>query len=675
MYLAPDKFSEAMGIGLRAAQAAFQKAATGQPWRGFELPVVAVPGNQGGAGGKVWVLALDRCPEPLKTQLGIVEDGVQGRLNNNAPADWQWDEQGFRARLIKPILATAKRSPERADAFRSVAAKTHQRRGKPVTLSQSTLRQWVNAAEAKGHMALMPGARADKGKQRVLVTRAWDDGIDLAFDARAKIANRVQMKARSRAFNDGTSNRSNLRLAQVDLGDMCLAAGSKLPRQDLATLCKLNVKWAERVGLDRYRLGYLRQKDHKHYQDHVVGRVKHSLTDMPMALVLGDVHYADILVSEKGETVRLRLIAWLDASSLYAWVTPVLLSKGQGIVQADVAEALAHLVMCDHGGIPEHLYLDNGGEYSALAGAMSRLAYLSDREFGLTLAKPYSPTSKGAIEGLFHVLQGIFAGLPGYIGGQRDNKKSANKGKVVAPYSKGLDQLIEDVQACVAIYNSREQGPNSRLAGFSPKEVLQMKIAATGYAARQPSEDVFDLIFSKSEVRTVSQSGITISGRVYRGDCLHSMAPKEKVQVLVPLRKDRGIAWAVMPDGRPKLLREEPIFVYGDRAGARYQAELEAASNRVVRELARDIDPNVSTFEDQKRAADMTPPRSNPPERWTGEGAIDKTGLLRAPVTEAEDRAREDAETRAEIEEFLAFSRPERREAGGGNRQTSLDAT
>ena len=43
-----------------------------------------------------------------------------------------------------------------------------------------------------------------------------------------------------------------------------------------------------------------------------------------------------------------------------------------------------------------------------------------------------SVSSKGSIEGLFNILEQVFKGLPGWIGGRRDNKKSANKGKPVA---------------------------------------------------------------------------------------------------------------------------------------------------------------------------------------------------------------------------------------------------
>ncbi len=534
-YLSPAIFASSMGIGPRAAQVAFQKAAEGKPWKGITLPVVALPGNRGGAGGKVWGLAVDRCPPELKAKLGIFESpfeaSVQDTLNGRLEP-WQWQEQQDRLRIIAPMIGLEKRAPERAEAFRAVAAMRHFIRGVPTLISEKTLRDWVRAHELHGPGALIPETRGDKGKARVLFTREWDAGIDLPFDRRAAIAARLIREARSMVGIDGTSIRETLRLCSDILCRRSTEAGSAILVRDLRGLCQLNIKWAERIDLERYRLHYRARKDHKTYQDRAVGRASLALADRPMSLLQGDVHYADIAVQDQAEPIRLRLIAWLDMSSLFLWVTPVLLSKGQGIVQADVAEALAHVTMSPHGGIPEHFYLDNGGEYSALAAAMGRLSYLAQDQFGLTLAKPYSPTSKGSIEGLFNILEQVFKGLPGWIGGRRDNKKTANKGQTVAPYALGLGQLVQDIEACVAIYNSRPQGAGSRLAGLSPKEALEMKIEATDFTARMPSEEVFDLIFSHPETRTVSQSAVKIDNRVYHGPVLHRMMPGEKVEVL-----------------------------------------------------------------------------------------------------------------------------------------------
>ncbi len=668
MYLSPEKFAASLGIGPRAAQLAFQNAAKGKSYKGFQLPVVSVSGKRGGAGGKVWALAVDRCPAELKAKLGVFEGPFkapfEGTLNGAVEA-WQWEEQADRLRIIAPVLDLEKRSTERASTFRAIAAEAHMIRGVPTRLAETTIRDWVRLHELHGPAGLIPALRGDKGKARVLFTREWDAGIDLPFDRRASIAARLTREARSMVGVDGTSIRETLRLSSDLLCRYSAEAGSALPVRELRPLCQLNTKWAERADLERFRLHYRARKDHKAYQDKAVGRASLALADRPMSLLMGDVHYCDIAVEDQAEPIRLRLIAWLDMSSLFLWVTPVLLSKGNGITQADVAESLAHLTMSPHGGIPEHFYLDNGSEYSALAEAMGRLSYLAKDQFGLTLAKPYSPTSKGSIEGLFNIIEQVFKGLPGWIGGRRDNKKSANKGQPVAPYGRGLGQLIADVEACVAIYNSRPQGTGSRLRGLSPKEALEMKIEATGFAARVPSEEVFDLIFSSPETRTVSQSSVKIGNRIFHGKCLHRMMPGEKIEVLMPLRKDRGYAWVNLPGRAPARIELAPTFAYGDRAGARYQASLEAASNRVVRDLARDLDLTFSTFEVQKQVADMTPPRAPAPDLWNGPRVIDKTAPRKSEEELAEERRRETLRKIDELDAIIAAENLKRAISGG----------
>lgn len=218
---------------------------------------------------------------------------------------------------------------------------------------------------------------------------------------------------------------------------------------------------------------------------------------------------------------------------------------------------------------------------------MSRLSLLSEREFGLTLARPCSPTSKGSVEGLFHVPEDIFKGLPGWIGGRRDNKTSANKGKVVAPYSKRLDQLAADILACVGIYNSRAHSAGSRIAGLSPKEVYEIKAAATGFRPRHFSEEAFDLTFSKADSKIVRQSAVTIENRTFHGNYLHEVMTGEKMEVQVPLRKGMDHAWINGPGKQPQLIKAAPRFACGDRRGAVYQSGLEAMSNAAVKALGK----------------------------------------------------------------------------------------
>ncbi len=317
-----------------------------------------------------------------------------------------------------------------------------------------------------------------------------------------------------------------------------------------------------------------------------------------------------------------------------------------------MAQSLAQVTLCPHGGIPQECYLDNGSEYKALAEAMVRLSTLAEMQFRVTLAKPYSPTSKGEIEGFFNILEGILKGLPGWIGGDRTNKKSENKGKVVAPYAKGLDALEEDIQAAVAIYNSRPQ--SGRLGGLSPLEALEHKIETTGFVARfavrGPSSDAFDLIFSKSETRLIRQGTIHFEGRQWHSPAIDHLPCGAQVEILSPLRKERDRLFVNYQGEALGWAEPLPVFQHGDRDGARLQAHLERGRRKAVRDLKAQIDPDVSTFGFQKIAVDRFAPNAPDPHRWLC--AIDKTAV----PSVAELEAAEDAKRRADMEEFLAVT-------------------
>lgn len=564
-------------------------------------------------------------------------------------SDAQIAGQLARHRIIQPILATPKGSPERAEATRGVAVQRHDYPGGVQTFAESTLRKWIVAFERRGLSGLLPKVRSDRGEQRVLITRVWDAEIDIPEDRKRAIAAELTLEARSVVANDGTSDREVLRLCAFHLARRCEAAGSALALDRLRAICKLNQKWAKRQGLARFRLVHMHDRDHKAWQDKAVPRIRRALHDTPMGLLIGDVHYVDILVDQNGETVRARLIAWLDASSLFAWVTPIFLSKGKGVRQEDVAEALSQVAFCPHGGIPQEYYLDNGSEYSELTSAMARLADLAEMQFGVTVAKPYSPTSKGEIEGFFNILEGIFRGLPGWIGGDRTNKKTENKGMVVKPYGRGLDALAADIRDAVRIYNDRPQ--SGRLGGISPVQALDAKIRETGFSARVPSDDAFDLIFSRSETRMVRQGMITIGRALYHTPRMDDLRVGARVEAFVPLRKGRDRVF-LRHDGEDLGWAElQPAFAHGDRDGARWQGALENGRRDAVKRLRAQTDPTVSTFELQKAAVRQLAPAAGDPEVWTH--AIDKTLLPPSP----EDRAEaEDAERRAIINEFLAHS-------------------
>ncbi|MFV0410926.1 MAG: hypothetical protein ACK5LJ_14885 [Paracoccus sp. (in: a-proteobacteria)] len=527
MMLSSSDFARMRGISDRVARKAFAQ----RRYCGHQLPIVETVSARGGNGGRVLRLNVNAASPSLLELIGVTETAlsmhVESRIQTR-PDDRHVTVASDRQRIIAPILTTKRGTSERAQIFREIAAQpAHQIGGKLQSVAERTLRDWVTAAESSGPASLSPKLRADRGKARTLITRDWDKQIDLSDDEKQRIAHEIALKARSMVANDGTSEREARRICESRLFHHCREAGSQLPQPKLRRLCKLNAKWGDRQELKKFNLVYLKNKDHKAFQDSAVPRISRELHPMPMGLLVGDVHYVDLLVKEDDETIRVRLIHWMDASSLFVWTTPVFLSKGQGAGQEDVAEALWQVSSCRHGGIPQQYYLDNGSEYAALTDAMMRLSYLADMDFGVTLAKPYSPTSKGDIEGHFNILEHIFKGLPGWIGGDRTNKKSQNKGQVTQPYCKGLAALEADIQAAVAIYNDRPQ--SGRLDGLSPLEMLDRKIAETGFEARFPSEESFDLIFSKSKPKTIRQNAIEHASKKWRSPLLDGLSYPPKI--------------------------------------------------------------------------------------------------------------------------------------------------
>lgn len=660
--LSVSDFARRTGLSDRVARRAFSNGM----WRGHRLPVSCVTGGKGGNSGASYVLHLDLCTPELRSLLSGAETKLTTSIKQGAQStvdDWRRAEQQARWRIIEPAINAGKKGTRaRADATREIIEQSHDYLGEVRRFSESTIRAWIADFEGAGPVGLLPKQRVDRGKARTLITRDWDKHIDLPDGDKQRIAHETTKKAHSMVANDGASEREVRRICADLLFHHCRDAGSQLPQPKLRRLCRLNAKWCDRQELKKFKLIYLKNKDHKSFQDSAVPRISRDLHPVPMGLLIGDVHYVDLLIEENGASIRVRLIHWMDASSLFVWTVPVFMSKGQGAGQEDVAEALWQVSTCRHGGIPQQYYLDNGSEYAALTDAMVRLSCLANMDFGVTLAKPYSPTSKGDIEGHFNILEHIFKGLPGWIGGDRTNKKSQNKGEVIQPYRKGLAALEADIQAAVAIYNDRPQ--SGRLDGLSPLEMLEKKIAETGFEARIPSEEAFDLIFSKSKPKTVRQNAIEHVGKKWRSPLLDGLELDAKVEVLVPLRKDQNRIFVRKATKDIGWAYPTPTFQYGDRDGARLQAQLEWGRMDAIRELETQIDPTVSTFELQKQAIRRTEPIAPEPQRWTR--AIDKTLL---PATFEEQEAEADEEARQLINEYLPASRAGKREVSGCNRR------
>ena len=383
-------------------------------------------------------LVLDRCAPELRAKLSPVpavvapvEAGVERPVQR--VEDWQIAEQLARFAIITPALKEERGTRARADALRAAAGRVHDYPGGRMVFGYAALHGWMRAYEARGLAGLIPAVRRDMGKGRVVITRLWDTECGLDDLAKAKVKQALDRKAAGYVAKDNTSRRILARVFQAELMRLTAEAGSPVPLADLRRVCVLNGKWAQRF--ERFRLVFQHDRDHKTFSDRHEARITRKMEEVPMDVVMGDVHHVDMWIAPLADPVTVKLIGWMDAASAFRWATPVIVNKRQSVTQEDVAKSLFEVCACPWAGMPRTFILDNGSEYSALTEAMGRLSALSDMQPGFRVIKcrPYSPESKGRLEGAFNIFKGIIKGLPGYIGGDRMKKPTQSKGRPVAP--------------------------------------------------------------------------------------------------------------------------------------------------------------------------------------------------------------------------------------------------
>ncbi len=689
--LSAHDLAHVLGISRQGAAKILRNASAGKMWRGHSLPVTRIDGVTGGRAGEAWALHLDLCSPELRGLLGLpetlpstaVEDRLQGRGK-----DRQIAVARDKYSILTPALLTPPGSPERAQAIRDLAAQPmHKIGGKWTPVAERTLYDWLSAAEGDVS-GLLPRSRSDRGQRRVRISRAWDTGCGLPEEVQEQIAGKLAGKARG-LLAKGRSERNTRSLCAVELQKLTVEAGADLPKAQLAQLCKLNAKWSGQFR--EMKEVHAFTADNKTYTDQHEFHVRRGLTARPMEVLMGDVHTVDLTISEalsskfsrlrgiafdavmKDEvSVKAWLIAWMDGSSGYMWVTPVITGPGQGITQQDVARSLYDVLTCPWGGMPNKFMIDNGGEFGFLAESVMRFAAMAEVSgLGVVKCRAYHPEGKARLEGAFGVItRGFISALPGYNGGNILKPRLKSRGKAVAPYDRGPDRLIEDIHLAVAQYNGTVQ--QGDLAGLPPKAMLSAKAEATGWQAQRIDDpDMFDLVFSREERRDVRQGTITVGKRRYSGPVLAELIGEKQVPVLVPWRDPSGPI-ILFRDGVIHHLTEE-TFALNDREGAVRKSEMVGLQKaEIARRKATAAEVDVQQM--LSAAADLGPVQHNPPANWSF-NAIDKGGFIGAPISAAEARARQDDEDRANIEEYLSVKRAGKRGAGGTHHQAPLNAT
>lgn len=534
-----EVFSAIAGIGLRAAQKAAAACFNGATWRGEKLKACY-------EGKEIRVLAPS-LPRELRD---IWHKRYHATLTVQQPESLTLPSPGrysakiaddyalrrWKLELLAPALQFPKYSKGRGEALKSIASKeTTKPNGKPWKPTISTLEAWLNIFEEQGEQGLQRKQRLESNP-RVLISRAWDTACPLANNTKTAIATHMETHVKSLWAVGAPGWKRVNQLAGVELLEQCRKSG-----WDGATLknCEPGRPFVEKFRV--FSLIAQKEKNAKLFFDTQVPRIqRHRNGYKPGDIVIGDVHPIDVVREIDGRMVHARLISWLDVATYDLFVTVVILPPGQGITQADIAASFVDMVQA--WGLPKQLRLDNGKEYQwdamikgfqALAGLVSSFQafhvsimgkgeaaeFIDGEQFAaISRARPYNAPAK-QIEHVFAIIEYLFFSMmPGWIGGDRMNKRTQLVGQDPKAYRGEDDDFARDIGICLDLYRNTAQKD-----GSSPNDKRRRAIAEDWRAVRVSRHD---LIFAFSETRKikVKTGGIIIEERGiktwYRADII-----------------------------------------------------------------------------------------------------------------------------------------------------------
>ena len=590
-------------------------------WRGTTLTVRTVRGRGGRSGLRYEVLVSSLPPE-LQERFNAAQ-----RLDEEPPAPVAASsaEREWWYRVLRNALACPAGSRERGAAIAAILGRPLTNwTGKPISPSRRTLERQIAAYERHGLMGLARHHRLDKGKARVVISRAWDASAPFSDDVKAEVVGRLRDYIRG-LYKDGAAFGIVSRLAGEKLRDLSnvyllRSHGIDCDTEALipSAACKVPRSFIEAEA--RFRIVATFKRDRKAYEDNERPRISRTAAGMwPMDVVVGDVHHLDIVIRrEDGSTAWPKLIAWADQATRRIRVDMVLLEKGEGIRNADVVRSFIAMTQDETWGMPRMLYLDNGSEYKWLEfvddamklvrahtpGFMSSIEYCDRRDKSATVrAKPYNAAAK-VIEGIFgHLERYIFNTIEGWAGGNRMNKKTAKVGRPTEQFPGDADALRRVIARYIALYQDMPQ--KGDLKNRSPADAYRAALEE-GWQRVTIDPNQLRSVFVTEKVLKLRKGAISHGGQQWTCDALTAHLGTA-VTVRIPKYEDP----AVLPvlDGAGALIGlAEPVEVFSvlDPRGAREAERRARLKQAAVIQLGRSA-PDVSTTEEIMQSAAHIP--------------------------------------------------------------------
>lgn len=631
LWIEAGRLAELAGVTEQAVRHALAKcAASGGTWRNYALQVRTKDGGPASARNP-YLVHVDSLPPALAgayyerhaKAVTPVEVKTGPALPMPATLDPKAAKKRAEARwkleILLPALEFPKGSRARGQAILDIAGLTHtDLAGKRRRISERTLQEWIHKLETAGDAAVLARRDREEKPDRNLICRAWDKACPLPREAQEAIA--AELRAYVRGLWAEMPGWSVIeQLASSKLLQMCLASGWN---EATYKACRVGRHYVEKHS--ETRVLAIKNKDAKRWSDEFVPRIKRTRKGMrPGDLVVGDVHPVDILVLRSdGSEATPRLIGWYDLATGDLFCSLLLLDKGKGITQAHIAASFAAMV--EAWGLPKALLLDNGSEYSwnALEAGFAALANMAkgfafvirdddeatplledsggedERENPIIRAMPYRASSK-PIEGIFAVLErSLLRAFPGWIGGDRMNKRTHKVGEAPRPFPGTADDFEAAFYEALRFWRTIER---PSMGGRSVNQVRDAFQRDGGPLPPSVQRPALVAALSETVKAKVGTGGAQIGGLWYRSEAL--------IRHTGETMTFRYAKWA--PDyvfyiGSANALVQvplAPVYNYTDGEGARQQAHLTKIQNQHMRALKAGT-KKVRLLEEMSRHSD-----------------------------------------------------------------------
>lgn len=652
-----NEFATLAGITERGARKALIQCHSNGTWRGLPLTIRTVEGV-GGQGGKALQVFVPSLPKDLRDiwhnlhpaalNPPTVEpialpmpESFDSRISKEV-AEWQW-----KFSVIAPALGFPKHSKGRGAVLADIAGKAHKTPdGKTVTYTVNTLREWLGRVEEGEHTTLAR-KRRKKGLRRVIITREWDKAAPFPEPEKRRIAVEIENYTRD-LWRSGAPGWKKIDLfVSSKLWELSRAAGWENASREA---CSVGRHLVEKYRA--WQLVAIKGNDAKRFADDFQPRIIRNKDGYkPGDVVIGDVHYMDVMKDHEGRDVHARMIAWYDLATNDIFTTIILLPKNRGVRQEDVAASFVEMVK--EWGLPRTLYLDNGSEYSweemmegfrKLTGLVGNFhAFVSDdapdeirqaveaaiRNKPITNANPYNAPAK-QIEGYFgNFERGSLSMMVGYVAGDRMNKHTHKLGAKPKAFEGTEDEFRAQIKELEIFYRNTPQKD-----GTSPNE-KRTAFYAQGWKPYTATDEVFLFAFSKVVRLKMHTNGIEKDGAFYYSDAIIPYIGQTRDIHFA--KWDRSHLFLIDADGKYIAIPKTQTYGQLDPAGAIEQGRRTGEMNKHLRALKDGTQKLDLMVEVTRHNATCPPPPPLPPGIQITLG--DEAQAIAAALVEAPQQA------------------------------------